>query len=105
MPRNLSGLRRGGPGRPRGSRNKVPPSVKASVKEVLEELAVSNRDEIRNAILKGINSKPPHSLRYIEVIAHYVDGKPADTVTIKGNAILPPLQIFLSPDGLENQTK
>jgi hypothetical protein len=103
---NTKNLKRdAGPGRPRGSRNKVPFSVKASVKEVLEELAVSNRDEIRTAILKGINSKPPHSLRYIEVIAHYIDGKPADTVTIKGHAILPPLQIFLSPDGMENQPK
>jgi hypothetical protein len=105
MPRNISGLRRGGPGRPKGRKNTVPPSVKASVKEVLEEVAVSNRDEIRAAILKGINAKPPHLLRYLEVIAHYVDGKPADTVTIKGHAILPPLQIFLSPDGMENQPK
>jgi hypothetical protein len=59
MPRNTSGLRRGGLGRPKGRRNKVPPSLKASVKEVLEELADSNREEIKNAVLKGINSKPP----------------------------------------------
>jgi hypothetical protein len=104
MPRNTSGLRRGGPGRPKGRKNKVPPSVKASVKEVLEEVAGNNREEIRAAILKGINSKPPHSLRYVEVIAHYVDGKPAETVKLKGPAILPPMQIVLDPRGVEAES-
>ena len=104
MPRNTSGLRRGGPGRPPGRKNKVPPSVKASVKEVLEEVAGSNRDEIKAAIIKGINSKPPHSLSYVEVVAHYVDGKPAETVKLKGPAILPPLQIVLNPRGVETDT-
>jgi hypothetical protein len=103
---NTQNLKRdAGPGRPRGSRNKVPLSVKASIKAVLEEVAVSNRDEIREAILKGIRSRPPHSLRYLEVVAHYVDGKPADTVTIKGQTILPPLQVFLHPDGIEGKTE
>jgi hypothetical protein len=98
-------LRRGGPGRPAGRRNKVPPSVKASVKAVLEEVAGSNREEIKAAILKGVNSKPPHSLRYVEVIAHYVDGKPAETIKLKGPVLLPPMQILLNPDGIESKAK
>jgi hypothetical protein len=90
-------------GRPKGAKDVVPKSVKASVKEVLEEIAVSNRDEIRAAILKGIKSTPPHSLRYVEVIAHYTDGKPAETVKIKAPNLLPPLQVFLHPDGVEQE--
>ena len=90
-------------GRPKGSKDVVPRTRKASIKDVLQEVAIANRGEIRAAILKGINAKPPHSLRYVEVIAHYLDGKPADTVTIKGQAILPPLQIFLHPDGIEDE--
>jgi hypothetical protein len=72
-----------GPGRPKGCPNKIPGSVKASVKAVLAEVAEANREEIKTAIVKGINSRPPHSLRYIEVVAHYTDGKPKDTVEVK----------------------
>jgi hypothetical protein len=34
-------------------------------------------------------------------MAHYVDGKPAETVKLKGPAIMPPLQIVLDPRGVE----
>lgn len=88
-------------GRPRGARNVVPANVKASVRSVLEELAQSNREQIKEAILKGVNSRPPHSLRYVELVAHYVDGKPAETVNLKGKGIVPPLQIILDPAGME----
>ena len=59
MARNTSHLRRGGPGRPKGRKNNVPSTVKASVKEVLEEVALANRDEkigrkIRDAETKKI---------------------------------------------------
>ena len=102
MPRNTDGLWRGGPGRPKGSKDSVPRTVRASVKSVLEEIATDHRDDIREAILKGIKSRPPASLRYIELAAHYTDGKPADTVTLKGPAVLPPIQVILHPDGLKD---
>jgi hypothetical protein len=102
FPKGISGNPRG---RPPGTKDSVPRTIRASVKEVLEEVAVKNRVEIYNAIVKGINSKPPHSLRYVEVIAHYIDGKPADTVELKDQTILPPLQVFLHPDGIEDQKK
>jgi hypothetical protein len=76
--------------------------VKASIRDVLEDLATNHRDEIRDAILKGIKSRPPASLRYIELAAHYVDGKPAETIKLKAPTILPPLQVFLHPDGLKD---
>lgn len=101
MARNTTGLRRGGPGRPKGSKNKLTGCAKASVRSVMEELTCLHIDEIRAAFLKGINAKPPHSLRYLEVIAAYIDGKPTETIKLKGPAILPPLQVFLHPDGLE----
>jgi len=71
-----------GPGRPAGRKNKVPGSVKASVREVLAEVAEKDRAEIREAIRRGIRSRPPHSLRYVELVAHYTDGKPKDSVEI-----------------------
>jgi hypothetical protein len=94
-------LRRGGPGRPKGRKNKVPGSVKASVKEVLTEIASAQTDEIRSAIMKGLNSRPPHSLRYLELIAHYTDGKPADTIKLNVPAMLPPYVIIPPPGAIK----
>lgn len=97
MARNTAGLRRGGPGRPPGRRNKVPSSVKASVKEVCAEVAGQHRDEIHAAIVKGVNSRPPHSLRYVELVAHYTDGKPADTIKLNVPPMLAPYVIIPPP--------
>lgn len=102
MPRDTSGLKRdAGPGRPKGSKDSIPKSVKASVRSVLEEVAQQHQADIKTAIVKGINAKPPASLRYLEVMAHYLDGKPAETVKLKGPVLLPPMQVFLHPDGIE----
>jgi hypothetical protein len=75
--------------------------VKASVKAVCAELAGECAAEIRNAIMKGVNSRPPHSLRYVELIAHYTDGKPADTIKLNVPAMLPPY-VIIPPRGAKD---
>ena len=48
MPRNTSGLKRGGPGRPKGAKNTVPGDFKASIRRVYEEVASSDPDTTLN---------------------------------------------------------
>ena len=87
---------------PKGRKNKVPPTVKAIIKEVLEEVARNTREEIRAAMLQG------HQLEAPALVALCRGHRPlrrletgAETVKLKGPAILPPMQIALDPRGLE----
>ena len=94
MPRNTSGLKHGGPGRPKGTRNKVPGNVKASLKRVFEEVASTDPALIRRAVLAGVRAKPPKSFPYVQLLAHYLDGKPADTVKVQGRVTGPPIVVI-----------
>ena len=44
MARNLSGLRRGGPGRPKGSKNKVPPTFRRLVEALYVQWVAAGRN-------------------------------------------------------------
>jgi len=72
-------------GRPKGSKSLVPQSVKASLKKVLTDIATENPAMIREAIERGINAKPPYSFSYLQLAAHYIDGKPSDKIEHEGN--------------------
>lgn len=76
-------LRRGGPGRPRGSRDRVPRTLKASIKRIAADIAGKDPDLIENAIRDGLKAKPPASFQYLQLAAHYLDGKPGETVEHK----------------------
>lgn len=83
MPRNTSGLKRSaGPGRPRGARNKIPGSFKASVRDVFEQIATADPELVKAAILRGLKGTPREAFAYVQLAAFYLDGKPADTVNI-----------------------
>ena len=62
MPRNTTGLPRGGPGRPKGAQNKVPHDFKASIRRVYEEVASSDPALIRRALVRGLQAAPPTAL-------------------------------------------
>ena len=84
MAKNTAGLKRdAGPGRPKGSKNKVPGSVKASFRKVCEDIGAEQPDLIRKAFERGLTARPPHSFSYLQVWAHYTDGKPKDTIEVR----------------------
>jgi hypothetical protein len=72
-----------GPGRPPGALNKVPPTVKASVRAVFQDIVADEPTLIRDAILKGLHAPPPKSFPYLQLAAAYVDGKPADKLQVR----------------------
>jgi hypothetical protein len=99
MGSNTSGLKRdAGPGRPRGCRDKVPKSFKASIKHVFEDIAATDPALIRKAILKGLKGRPREAFPYVQLAAAYIDGKPADTVNITGNQAPVPWVVVLAPE-------
>jgi len=79
-------LRRGGPGRPKGSKDRVTRTFKASIRQVFEEIASEDPDLIKTAVLRGLRGRPRESFPYVQLAAHYIDGKPADTVEVKSKS-------------------
>lgn len=77
-----------GPGRPKGSRDKVPRTFKASVRAIFAEVAAEQPGLLRDAILRGIQADPPKSYPYLQLAAHYLDGKPAERPHLTGLAKL-----------------
>lgn len=71
-------------GRPRGAKSKVPGRVRASVKALVEEVVAERALTIKHAIIRGLRAEPRDSHHFIEFVTHYTDGKPGDTLTLKG---------------------
>ena len=68
---------------PRRARHRGPDRVpRGSIKAVMQLIATENAVEIRDALLRAI-----HSLRYsvpvVQLLAHYVDGKPPERVEVR----------------------
>lgn len=59
---------------------RVPRSIRASVKAILERVVKTKGTTVERAIIDGIDSGPRHADRYLRLAAEYVDGKPVDTV-------------------------
>ena len=70
------------PGRRKGSKNKIPGSVKALILGICEEIVTENPELIRRALIAGFTAKPPRSLPYLKLVAHYLDGKPREHVPL-----------------------
>jgi hypothetical protein len=71
-------------GRKPGSKGAIPPTFKASLKRIFNEIATEEPGLLKTAIRDGIMAKPPYSFQYIQVAAHYIDGKPSDKVEHEG---------------------
>ena len=82
MPRNISGLRRGGPGRPKGSVNQTTRDIQAFSRECLEDpkYIAALRERLREG-------RAPHMET---LLAHYAYGKPKDTLDLRTT---PPLMV------------
>lgn len=87
---NSQNLKRdAGPGRPKGSKNKFPNSVKASVVRVLEAVVNESPELIESAVLRGLKGKPRESFPFLQMAAHYLDGKPKESIDVTGNLQIP----------------
>lgn len=95
---NTSNLKRGGsPGRPKGSRDKVTRTFKASIKHVFEEVATEDPELIRTAVLRGLRGRPREAFPYVQLAAFYLDGKPAETIKLNAPPMQPPYVIIPPP--------
>ena len=99
MAHNTSGLKRdAGPGRPKGSKDRIPKSFKASIAKAYAELAAEEptlyKDRIRRDVKSGRGSVGFH---HIQLAAYYLDGKPVETVKVNGLSAAP-IVVVLPPD-------
>ena len=95
----------GNPGRRKGSKNRVPGSLKATVVVILAELAVEDREEWKRTIREAIRQGGRVAFPYFQLAAHYLDGKPVERVNVEGTQ---PIQIIfpkdMSPEDVENRS-
>lgn len=83
MPRKDTNVKRfngPGKGRPKGVKEAIPRSAKASVKKIIEDLVGLEPEMVRAAFKAGLEAKPPYSFPYVQLGAHYIDGKPSDKI-------------------------
>lgn len=80
MPRNTSGLRRGGPGRPKGVPNRATREFKAFWRCWMD--SADYRENVKRRILLG---RAPHLESYI---AQMVYGRPKDVVETQGELVI-----------------
>ena len=102
MALNTSGLKRGGsPGRPKGSKDRFPRSVKASIRKVMEKIARQEPKLIEQVIRDGFAGKPRDAFPYVQLFAHYLDGKPPETINVQGNKPPAPWIVVVDPTALK----
>jgi len=76
-------FKKGEGGRKKGAKDKLPRSFKRSIKVLYEQLADQRPELFAKALVRGLESRPPFSFSYLQMGAHYLDGKPADTVRLQ----------------------
>jgi len=70
-------------GRPKGTKDLIPRGHRAGIRAVLRELIAEQPETFRRALLRGLKSPPPHSARYLDLAALYLDGRPLQTVELQ----------------------
>lgn len=71
-------------GRPKRSKDKVPRGVRGSILAIAQHIATNNPEVIRKALINGFAARPPHSFPYLQLVAAYIDGRPAEKLEIAG---------------------
>jgi hypothetical protein len=94
FPKGKSGNPRG---RPRGSKDSIPRTFKASIKAMYEKLATERPELFEDAITRDLqNRRGVAAFHHVQLAAHYLDGKPADTVKLGNDD--GPLMIVVGDD-------
>ena len=86
-PQNLK--RTAGPGRPKGSKDKIPKTFKTSLYAIFHELQDTQPELFINAIRSGLEAKAPINFQYLQLWAHYTEGKPVERVEHAGEVTMP----------------
>ena len=72
-------------GKPKGAKDTVPRSQKASIVAIMREIVEEKPEAIKAALERGLTAAAPRSFAYLSLAAAYFDGKPADNVNVKGD--------------------
>jgi len=90
-------------GRPKGSKDKIPRTFKASVALLFQELGEEDRERWKAAIQRSMRLGGRTAFPYFQMAAHYLDGKPADRIQVEGTQpiqiIMPGAEAPKEPDG------
>jgi hypothetical protein len=66
------GVKVPGRGRPKGSRDVVPRSEKASIRDIAADIILNHPDVIRESLMRGFAASPPKSLPYLTLAASLI---------------------------------
>jgi hypothetical protein len=70
-------------GRPRGAKDSVPRTFRASIRAMYEKLATKHPELFEAAIRRDLKTKRGMAaFHHVQLAAYYLDGKPADTVKL-----------------------
>jgi hypothetical protein len=61
---------------------------RGSVKKIIEHLADQRPQTIGKALARGLAAPPPRSFPYIQLAAHYLDGKPVERIEVRSDSRL-----------------
>ena len=67
----------------KGIPNKIPTSLKNSIKYVAYQIGRRNPKLFYEAFRRGLEAKPPISFPYLQLAAHYLDGKPREKIELE----------------------
>lgn len=93
--RNTSGLKRGGPGRPKGVPNKATREIREAARALLED--PEYLDSLKRRLKRG-TAGAVEPLLY-----HYGYGKPKETVALEGSAVRPVVVDLLTDADIERE--
>ena len=72
-----------GPGRTPGTPDSVPRTVRASIRQIFQELGEQEPEIYKKAIRKGLQAGTRDSFPFVRLAAAYLDGVPAQTLRIE----------------------
>ena len=87
MAKNTQGLRRGGPGRPKGSKNHVPKKFKKALENAFLVIGHENPELVKAAIEKGLRGQPREAFPFVQLFSFYNHGKPPDVIDLRGGVM------------------
>lgn len=80
MPRDTSGLKRGGPGRPKGVPNKVTLEIREAARALVDD------EQAQRKMLEDYRRGKLHP-SIVQMFYAYAYGKPKDTLVVEGGAV------------------
>ena len=82
-------------GRPKGRKNKLP---SGSIRAMCKWLAEERPELYRDAIVRGLRAREARSFPFVQLAAHYLDGKPVERLLVQADTRLLFLPTGSAPD-------